>query len=291
MRLRLRLCLLGATFVLLAALVPGATAMASGGPPGGFIIPAGSTASFTNVQFGACNNLSCGYQLNGGPNHVQFTFAGGCGSGSAPDVTIGPFAATTALRVFLTDNTCTFTYYSDGLPVDHVVVEGSNPYSLRFADAGGFCERTTTPLNDFSGFNFRVDLAISRPISFAPGGGSFVVGDQNVVIGSSVTFWGAQWWKLNSLSGGNSPASFKGFAKTPSTPACGTGWSTDPGNSTPPPAGPLPAFMGVIATSSSTQNGSAISGNTLHIVIVRTNPGYAPDSGHAGTGTVVAVVC
>jgi len=113
--------------------------MASGGPPGGFIIPAGSTASFTNVQFGACNNLSWGYQLNGGPNHVQFTFAGGCGSGSAPDVTIGPFAATTALRVFLTDNTCTFTYYSDGLPVDHVVVEGSNPYSLRFADAGGFC--------------------------------------------------------------------------------------------------------------------------------------------------------
>src|SRR6266581_3218789 len=79
---------------------PGATAMASGGPPGGFIIPAGSTASFTNVQFGACNNLSWGYQLNGGPNHVQFTFAGGCGSGSAPDVTIGPFAATTALRVF-----------------------------------------------------------------------------------------------------------------------------------------------------------------------------------------------
>jgi len=49
--------------------------------------------------------------------------------------------------------------------------------------------------------------------------------------------------------------------------------------------------MGVIATSSSTQNGSAISGNTVHIVIVQTNPGYAPDSGHAGTGTVVAVVC
>jgi hypothetical protein len=276
---------------LLAALVPGTAAMATGGPAGGFTMPGGSTATFTNVQFGACNNLSWGYQLNGGANQVQATFPGGCTTGSAADVTIGPFATPTALRVFLTDNTCHFTYYSDGLPVDHVIVEGSNPYSLRFADAGGFCEHTATTFNTFSGFNFHVDLAISHPVSFAPGGGSFVIGDKNAVIGKSVTFWGAQWWKRNSLSGGKAPATFKGFAKSPFTPACGTGWIAKPGNSTPPPAGPLPALMGVIVTSSAHQKGSTTTGNTVHIVIVQTNPGYAPGPGHAGTGTVVAIVC
>ena len=74
----------------------------------------------------------------------------------------------------------------------------------------------------------------------------------------------------------------------PATPACNVGWSTDPGNSAPPPPGPLPPFMGVIATSSMTKAGSQISGNTPHIVVVRTNPGYGPSPGKAGTGTVVA---
>jgi hypothetical protein len=390
----------------------------------------------------------------------------------------------------LTDNTCNFTYYSDGLPVDHVIVEGSNPYSLRFADGGAFCERTLTPTNDFQGFNFRVDLTIadqpdqlitasgtnisavegapfsgtvatftdpdlnstaaeyaasvdwgdgspsstgaiggpaggpftvtgshtyteegSRAVavtitdidttsntatanstatvadaaltaiglnlisgpaydgpvatftdanSFSTGadftatidwgdgsaatsgtvtgggpytvngshtygslgfftikvhivddggstadatstvlifgtaaGGNFVIGDGNSAIGERVTFWSAQWWKLNRLSGGAAPPAFKGFgfANSPSRlPACGTSWSTSPGNS-PPPSGPLPAFVAVLVSSSISQSGSTISGNTPHIVIVKTDPGYAPDPGHAGTGTVVAAVC
>jgi hypothetical protein len=163
-------------------------------------------------------------------------------------------------------------------------VSGSHTY----ATTGTFL--ITTTINDVGGSTVTTSCN-TLGFSFAPGGGSFVIGDKNATIGTSVTFWSAQWWKLNSLSGGNAPASFKGFAENPSTPACGTGWSTDPGNSTPPPAGPLPAFMGVIVTSSSSQNGSAISGNTVHIVIVQTNAGYAPDAGHAGTGTVVSVVC
>jgi len=132
--------------------------------------------------------------------------------------------------------------------------------------------------------------------SFAPGGGSFVIGDKNASVCSqkgcgTVTFWGAQWWKLNSLTGGPAPASFKGFAESPTTPSCGAVWSADTGNSTPPPDGPLPAFMAVIVTSNASQSGSTDSGDIVHIVIVRTNPGYAPNPGHAGTGTVVAVVC
>jgi hypothetical protein len=386
----------------------------------------------------------------------------------------------------MTDNHCSVTYYSDGTPVDHVIVSGSNPYSLRFADAGGFCEKATTTVNNFTGFNFHVDLAISdlsitatgKSISategraftatvatftdgdtfataaeysativwgdgsssagtitggsgtfsvagghtyaeegtnnvtvtitdvdtnittatansatvtdaaltaspacsatsalsyngstatftdaaspsgtlsdfsatinwgdgtsstgvvtganggpytvsgahtyattgiftitttisdvggskamtscntvgfaFAPGGGSFVIGDQNSATGSSVTFWGAQWAKNNPTGGGSAPRSFKGFAEDPTTPSCGVAWTTDPGNSTPPPDGPLPAFMAVIVTSSVAKDGSEISGNTVHIVVVKTNPGYAANPGHAGTGTVVAAVC
>jgi hypothetical protein len=480
------LTIVAVTIALLAALTPAVTAFAIGSPPGGFIIPVGSTASFTHVQFGACNSLTWGYQLNAGPNQNQFTFGGGCGSGTGPNVTIGPFATSTTLRVFLTDNHCTVTYYSDGTPVDHVIVSGSNPYSLRFADAGGFCEKATTTDNNFPGFNFHVELAISdraitasgtnisasegKPFTgpvasftdpdtsstaaeysativwgdgsssagtitggsgtfsvagshtyaeektynvivtitdvdtnlvtatansatvadatlnaspacatttalfyngstatftdaaspsgtlsdfsatinwgdgsssagvvtganggpytvsgshtyaatgvftitttihdvggsvattscntvgfaFAPGGGSFVIGNQNAAVGSSVTFWGAQWAKSNPTSGGSAPRSFKGFAEDPTTPSCSVAWTTDPGNSTPPPNGPLPTYMAVIVTSSVGKDGSEISGNTVHIVVVKTNPGYAANPGHAGTGTVVAVVC
>lgn len=135
------------------------------------------------------------------------------------------------------------------------------------------------------------DTANKLWYALAPGGGAFVIGDLNSAIGTQVTFWGAKWWKLNSLSGGAAPPAFKGFALNPAVPTCGTGWSTDPGNSAPPPNGPLPAFMGVIATSSTSKSGSTISGNTPKIVVVRTDPGYDSNPGHAGTGTVVANVC
>jgi hypothetical protein len=127
--------------------------------------------------------------------------------------------------------------------------------------------------------------------AFAPGGGSFVIGNGNSANHTAVNFWGPQWWKNNTLSGGAAPSAFKGFALNPTMPSCGVGWSTDPGNSAPPPPGPLPAFMGVIVTSSSSQSGSQISGDTAHIVVVQTDSGYAPAVGHAGTGTVIAQYC
>ncbi len=123
------------------------------------------------------------------------------------------------------------------------------------------------------------------------GRGAFVIGDRNAVVGSRVEFWGAQWAKMNSLSGGAAPRAFKGFADmTSKPPRCGAGWSTDPGNSSAPPKS-VPSFMGVIVSSSVTMSGSIISGNTPAIVIVKTDPGYAPNPGHAGKGTVVAVLC
>lgn len=124
--------------------------------------------------------------------------------------------------------------------------------------------------------------------AFAGGGGTFVLGDQSAV--GAVTFWGAKWSKLNRVSGGDAPDAFKGYALVAPS-QCGTRWTTGPGNSPDPPAGPLPAYMAVLVTSSVTKSGPSISGTTTRIVIVKTDAGYKNDPGHAGTGTVVATVC
>jgi hypothetical protein len=129
----------------------------------------------------------------------------------------------------------------------------------------------------------------------APGGGAFVVGDLSAA--GAVTFWDAQWWKLNALSGGSAPASFKGFVPNAvAAPTCpgaggpGAAWATDPGNSTPPPAGPLPDYMAVIVSGSINKLGPVISGDATRVVVVHTNPGYEGNPGHAGTGTVVTTL-
>jgi len=153
---------LAPVLALLGAVALATPASAIGGPPGGFVLPPGSTATFSGIDFAACNNLGWGYSLNFGPDQVQATRHGDCATHMpAPDVTIGPFATPTNVRVFLKDITCTATYYSDGTPVDHVIISGTNPYTLRFSDAGGFCERKTFPATNFTGYNLRVILTIT----------------------------------------------------------------------------------------------------------------------------------
>jgi hypothetical protein len=76
---------------------------------------------------------------------------------------------------------------------------------------------------------------------------------------------------------------------TPVT-SSGGAWTTGPGNSPPPTAG-VPSYMGVLVASSVGQSGSVIGGNTVSIVVVKTDAGYAPNPGHAGTGPVVATFC
>ena len=140
----------------------------------------------------------------------------------------------------------------------------------------------------------KTDVEVISPTALASG--SFVIGDQNATVGSLVTFsdvefWGSDWWKANSLSGGPAPAAFKGFAaSSTSPPTCGESWTTDTGNSSGPPA-TVPGFMEVIAASKITRSGTTISGNAPEVVVVKTNPGYLPDPGHKGTGMVMAEVC
>ena len=123
-------------------------------------------------------------------------------------------------------------------------------------------------------------------------GGSFAIGDKEAAVGTQVTFWSAQWAGANPMSSGSAPASFKGFGAMPSStaPACGGSYTTGPGGSSNPPA-TVPAYMAVYVSSSVGKQGSAITGNIAHIVIVKTDAGYQNQPGYAGTGKVVATVC
>lgn len=132
--------------------------------------------------------------------------------------------------------------------------------------------------------------AVSQLIyGYPTGGGTFVIGNNNATLGGSVTFWGAQWEKLNSMTGGASTASFKGFATGPTPPNVGATFTAAPGNSAPSPSA-VPAYIGIIVTSQVTKSGSNISGTIVGLVVVMVDPGYAGNPGHAGTGTIVAVL-
>ena len=89
------------------------------------------------------------------------------------------------------------------------------------------------------------------------------------------------------MSTGTAPASFKGYAVTVDTTACT--FTTAPGNSPPPPDGPLPPVITVLVTSSVTKSGPTITGKVTGFALVTTNAGYDSNPGHPGTGTVISV--
>ncbi len=132
-----------------------------------------------------------------------------------------------------------------------------------------------------------------------PSRGAFTLGDKTVAAATAtttVTWWADNWNQLNSLSGGTAPSADKGFAGTVTLPtttppaACGSAWATTGGNSPPPTSG-VPSYMGTLVTSKVIKTGSGISGNTVHIVVVKTNPGYQPNPLDHGTGVIVATYC
>ena len=132
-----------------------------------------------------------------------------------------------------------------------------------------------------------------------PSRGAFTLGNVTAAGAgptTKVTWWSDSWSGLNRLSGGAAPDSFKGFAGTVKLPTgtpptgCSGNWTSLPGNSPPPTSG-VPSYMGVLVTSKVTKSGSQISGNVVHILVVKVNPGYGPSPSNAGTGKVVATYC
>jgi hypothetical protein len=108
---------------------------------GGVLRPATASAVLSDIVLSADNALTAGYELDG-VQHVVASKAAVRGTVTVPDVTIGPFPTGTALRVFLRDDTCGATYYSDG---DHARVVGANPYEIDIADAGPGCSIVGSP--------------------------------------------------------------------------------------------------------------------------------------------------
>jgi hypothetical protein len=176
---------------------------------------------------------------------------------------------------------------------------GNVPYAVSgthtYASTGTFL--ITTTIADVDGSRTTTPACSVIIFAFATGNGAaFVIGDLEARLGNHVTWWNSQWAKINLMSGGPPPSAMKGFAGFEDNflgvppPNCGGTWSTDTGNSTPPPPS-VPMVMGVIVSSRVTQSGSIITGDIKQVVIVRNDPGYAPDPGHPGTGTEIAIVC
>lgn len=180
--------------------------------------------------------------------------------------------------------------WGDGTAPTPGTITGSGTFSVSgnhtYSTLGP--QTITTTITDQGG---STATATTQAILYATSaGGNFVVADTAATPGATVTFWGSQWATTNQPSGGAAPNSFKGFAPSPQAPSCSANWSSGTGNSTNGPT-TVPTYMAVIVTSSATQTGSTIAGNTTHVVIIRTAPGYANNPGHPGTGQVVATLC
>jgi len=253
-----------------------------------------------------------------GPYTVTASFAGD--AGAQPSTDSEPFTVTreqtsltyTGGTVILNGG----TLHASGLLTEDDGAPAIAGRSVTFTVGSGASAQSCTGLTDASGLAACDIASVDQPLgpgtiasTFAqddyylassdtdslivyafPSKGGFVVGDVSATTGATVTFFGSQWDKDNSLSGGAAPSAFKGFATSPGNPpGCGTGFTADPGNSGGPPA-TVPSYMGTLVTSKVTKSGSDITGTVTHLVVVRTTS-YGSSPGTGGKGTVVAVIC
>jgi uncharacterized repeat protein (TIGR01451 family) len=170
------------------------------------------------------------------------------------------------------------------------------------ASGVGTCTVSTSSLGssvaltaDFAGDGFYLpssDHSKTAVVFAFPSSGVFAIGN---AASNPVTWWSSTWNQANILTGG-APSAFKGFAAAVPLPTaspaniCSGSWTTSGGNSPPPPA-TVPSFMGVVVADTVTKSGSTISGHYAKIVVVQTDPGYAPGPSNTGTGTIVATFC
>ncbi len=155
--------------------------------------------------------------------------------------------------------------------------------------ASGSGNTATVKLNFFHGTTLTYDFQATPQTAPVP---LFVIGDvEPHGIGTTVNFWGSQWWKNNFMSGfvANGVASFKGYA-TDAQNVCGGTWVARPGNSGNPP-NTIPSQIAIIVTPTVNKQGPNISGTISQILIVDVQPGYSGNPGHWGNGVVTSVAC
>ena len=232
------------------------------------------------------------------------TDADGGVSSDAAVVTVGPrtsvLVVTTKPTLDVTRATVTATF---GDPVDPASARLGD-HEVRFDAGGATCTTATTAAGDASCTLPRSALALgpatvtvrfdgdelysasaatgSAVVYAMPaGGGAFTVGDLSAA--GSVTFWSPSWWRVNTLSGGRAPASFKGFVSTPFDGV----WLASPGSDRAPAV--VPDWMGVLVASRVSKDGDTITVATTGMVVVHVET-YSPRIGVAGSGTVVATI-
>ncbi|MDR3664248.1 MAG: hypothetical protein P4L86_28355, partial [Mycobacterium sp.] len=217
---------------------------------------------------------------------MSANLTGGALSGQTDNIPLDGKAVLMTLGSGSTAQSCTGTTNSAGtascpIPIVNQVA-GTVPISVAFAGDA----------------YYKPAMASGTETTAAPpsGGGGFVVGDVSAglptpINGTTVNFWGAQLWKTNQFTGvNNAPASMKGYIDNAPNYACGAAWTSDPGNSSHPPA-TIPVNMVVVVASAINKSGSTESGNIKHLVVVSVSPGYGPAPGHDAWGKIIATIC
>ena len=219
----------------------------------------------------------------------------------------GPSIAVSGMPIVLSANLTTDGSPLGGRAVLMTLGSGSTAQSCTgTTNAAGYASCTIANVNQTAG-SVPITVAFAgdtyyRPASAsgtettasAPDAGGFVVGNVTAgapTLGTTVDFWGSQYWKNNQFSGVvNAPASMKGYIDNAPGFACGVNWTSDPGNSSHPPS-TIPVNMVVVVSSSITQSGSVESGDIKHLVVVSVTPGYGPAPGHDGWGKIIGTIC
>jgi hypothetical protein len=193
---------------------------------------------------------------------LTVTDADGGVSSDTALVTVGPRASsltmTTKPTLDVTDSTVTVTFSdpvdrSSARPKDHAVTfQAGTATCTTTTDATGNASCTLPaatlrlgPVKVTAQFDgdtlYTGNTATGLALFYAmPAGGIFAIGDESAT--GQVTFWSPFWSLLNTLSTGPPPASFKGFATTPTN----SGWLATPGFNHAPTL--APEWMAVLVT-------------------------------------------
>jgi len=231
--------------------------------------------------------------------------------------TTGPVIAGRTVTITLGSHSCTG------------VTDANGDVTCTTADTVSASDPTPMPITArFAGDPYYVPAtAKSSANTYAfpgAGTGTFVIGDiteRNATAKGtrygedasipSINYWGSQWENNNRFTQDTLPPAqnpnpvgtcegkkcsadaMKGYVdlQTPLQPTCGL-WTSRPGNSSNPPAGPLPKYMAIIVSSwVHKAPGMPTSGNIYRLVIVKTGSDYKNDPGHEGFGPIVAQIC